>query len=227
MKKYETHAGDSFHTVAELAKEEAKRSKDLVFFDFNEIKCIVGPMTDLALLWRDYSYAHLMEWKEIGPHFDATYKAEVQQELDKRTAASEERQRKQQEEFRRKDDKERAEYEAKTVGVEIELSNKELWADVRQKNSDPYGKCCIDYAESWAKLMQVEIKAGKTVAQCAKKTSYELGFYGITGFMYGAAVHTLSACWIHGEELRKWHNKDYGHEGEGVVNPAILTVSTD
>lgn len=26
------------------------------------------------------------------------------------------------------------------------------------------------------------------------------------------------------EELRKWHNKEYNYEGDGVVNPAILTI---
>jgi hypothetical protein len=25
--------------------------------------------------------------------------------------------------------------------------------------------------------------------------------------------------------LRKWHNKEYNYEGEGTVNPAILTIS--
>jgi len=47
---------------------------------------------------------------------------------------------------------------------------------------------------------------------------------GITGFMYGCAVNLLSQCWKHGEELRKWHNKEYGHEGDGVVNPAVFTI---
>jgi hypothetical protein len=60
--------------------------------------------------------------------------------------------------------------------------------------------------------------------EIAEPTSFELGFLGITGFMYGAAVQILSKCWKHGEDLRKWHNNEYGHEGEGVVNPAILTL---
>ena len=47
---------------------------------------------------------------------------------------------------------------------------------------------------------------------------------GITGFMYGCAVNILSQCWEYGEVLRKWHNKEYDYEGDGVVNPAIMTV---
>ena len=52
----------------------------------------------------------------------------------------------------------------------------------------------------------------------------EVNKEGITGFMYGAAVSILSQCWEYGEYLRKWHNKDYGYDGDGVVNPAVITV---
>lgn len=73
--------------------------------------------------------------------------------------------------------------------------------------------------------MQVEMSKGKTLKDVAEKTSFEMGFLGTTGFMYGAAVSVLSQCWKYGEELRKWHNKEYNHEGEGVVNPAILIIN--
>ena len=73
--------------------------------------------------------------------------------------------------------------------------------------------------------MQIEISKGRTVAECAKEASFGLDFLGITGFMYGCVVGILSQCWIHGEELRMWHNNKYGVKGEGVVNPAILTLN--
>ena len=55
---------------------------------------------------------------------------------------------------------------------------------------------------------------------------------GITGLMYGCAAGILSACWIHGEAFRRWHNSDCAsadqakkaNESGGVINPAILTV---
>lgn len=47
---------------------------------------------------------------------------------------------------------------------------------------------------------------------------------GHKGFMYGVAVSILSQCWEYGECLRKWHNKEYGYDGDGVVNPAVITV---
>lgn len=102
----------------------------------------------------------------------------------------------------------------------------EQWAPYAELNStDGYSKGVIDFSWDWARLMEAQIAAGKTIAECAQECSSEAdSLYGITGFMYGCAVSGLSKCWIHGEELRKWHNKDFGYEGEGVVNPAILTT---
>jgi len=94
----------------------------------------------------------------------------------------------------------------------------------KAKNTDGYGSGIYRYAEKWADLMEKEIASGKDVADTAERTSYEADTEGITGFMYGAAVAILSSCWEYGERLKAWHNKKYGYAGQGVVNPAILTV---
>lgn len=65
---------------------------------------------------------------------------------------------------------------------------------------------------------------GEKLIDIADKTSHEADTEGITGFMYGCAVNALSQLWEYGEELRRWHNKEYNYDGDGVVNPAILTV---
>ncbi len=106
-----------------------------------------------------------------------------------------------------------------------ELDYKE-WGD---KNSDPYGHACITYAERWADLLEELIEKSsdnplKVIVENARSTSYKADVEGITGFMYGAAVSVLSQCWKYGEELRKWHNKNYEYDGDGVVNPAVLTI---
>lgn len=96
-------------------------------------------------------------------------------------------------------------------------------------NLDPYGHAVFTFAERWAELMEKDIYVcgGPTAAAIAmfKKRSDQADTEGITGFMYGCAVSILSDCWEYGEILRKWHNKKYGYEGDGVVNPAILTIS--
>lgn len=112
----------------------------------------------------------------------------------------------------------------------IKEGMKETYAKGLANNQDPYGSGVYKYLERWADLMEEAINNsdGKSVEQVlvdkAEDLSHKADTEGITGFMYGCAVNILSQCWIHGEELRKWHNKEYNYEGDGVVNPAILTV---
>ena len=73
-------------------------------------------------------------------------------------------------------------------------------------------------------MMEAEMSLGKNLIDIANNTSIEADTEGITGFMYGCAVAALSEFWEYGEEFRKWHNREYGYNGDGVVNPAILTI---
>lgn len=99
-------------------------------------------------------------------------------------------------------------------------------------NPEPYGLECFNFAERWANIMEEKISMGEKLETFAQKSSHEADTTGITGFMYGMAVSILSQCWIHGEELRKWHNLDtqIGNEGEkansgsGVLNPALINI---
>lgn len=100
------------------------------------------------------------------------------------------------------------------------------WYD---KNSDPYSRECFTYAERWAGMMEEKIKASeddemKVIVDNAAQLSVEADEEGITGFMQGAAVSILSQYWEYGECLKKWHNKEYKYDGDGVVNPAVITV---
>lgn len=110
------------------------------------------------------------------------------------------------------------------------LNGKEQeYKDWRNKNTDPYGHACFTYAERWAKMLENAIENStdepmKVIVGNADRLGHEADIEGITGSMYGAAVSILSQCWKYGEELRKWYNKEYNYEGDGVVNPAILTV---
>ncbi|PZM87610.1 MAG: hypothetical protein DLD55_00510 [candidate division SR1 bacterium] len=95
-----------------------------------------------------------------------------------------------------------------------------------KNNQDPYGQGIFRYAENWAKLMEEAIeKEGKTLEEVAEKLSQDADLEGNAGFMYGAAVNILSQTWKYGNELRKWHNKKYNYQGEGVVNPVVHTIN--
>lgn len=109
------------------------------------------------------------------------------------------------------------------------------WQSWKDNNQDPYGAGVVRFAERWAVLMQEELAAGNALTLVAGPTSRIADTEGITGFMYGCAVQMLVGCWIHGEELRRWHNVDTqidtegerANEAGGVLNPALLNISTD
>lgn len=106
----------------------------------------------------------------------------------------------------------------------MKLKNKKVWKKIVAINNDPYGSCVVRYAERWANAMEKEMESGKSLIDIADATSHKADTEGITGYMYVCAVSILSQVWEHGEELRKWHNKEYGYEGNGIVNPAIITI---
>lgn len=116
------------------------------------------------------------------------------------------------------------------------------WEVFQEKNLDGYGSAVIFYADAWARLMEEQIHRHLgddaplnspfkeysvlgVLAIYADMLSHEADFVGLTGAQYGFAVGVLAQVWLYGAELRKWHNKEYGYEGHGVVNPAMLTVN--
>lgn len=125
----------------------------------------------------------------------------------------------------------------KIASFSFSEGGEEKWNKTVEVNSDGYGKGVVDYAKVWAYLMEKEIEKLNHLTlihevptlvlskEIMDSTSSEADGEGITGFMYGAAVSILADCWKYGEQLRKIHNKNYGVESEGVVNPAVLTVS--
>jgi hypothetical protein len=224
--KLDARAGNNFTDVAQKAKQIANEKAVTVEFDFNGVTCLVNASTNLEWLYRDYSNSWTMEWKTVGADCVEKYSKEVQTEFERKTKIAEEKAKKANAEYRAKEAKEKKEFKVKVQGVELELSDADGWKKAREVNSDGYGGAALDYAEGWAKLMQIEIAKGKTVAECYDYSQKGLGFLGITRFQFGCAVSTLSQTWKHGEELRKVHNKKYGvsEDKEGTVNPAILTI---
>ena len=113
--------------------------------------------------------------------------------------------------------------------------------DPEDADASAYGLACFDRAERWAKLMEAEIEGSKVpFAVIAERTEQQCGRdadaenardAGLTGFMYGMVIHILARCWVHGEDLRLWHNlkmqiRDEGEKANregGVLNPAVLS----
>lgn len=112
------------------------------------------------------------------------------------------------------------------------LVDEKGWQEAVNANTDGYGAAVIHYAARWAHLMEKAIAEGYQLKDVARQLSHEADVEGITGFQYGCAVSILSQVWLHGEELRRWHNidtqiRDEGeraNESGGVLNPAILSI---
>jgi len=107
---------------------------------------------------------------------------------------------------------------------QMKIINKEKYNKGKSINTDDYGSSVYRFLERWADLMEAEINKGKKISDIAEATSNEADTEGITGFMYSFAINVLAHCWKYGEELQKWHNKKHDHEGEGVINSAIITI---
>ena len=95
---------------------------------------------------------------------------------------------------------------------------------IRTNRNDFYSAGVLRYMNRWASMMESEISDGATVAEAAERTNHTADTEGITGFMYGCAVRGLCNYWQHGEELRVWHNQQYGYSGDGLINPAIIHI---
>lgn len=222
----EAYPGDNYSEVAKKAKKLAGED-DTVEFDFNGIINLVTKDTDLDLLYRDYSNSFTMDWETVGPICALEYSEETQNALDKKRKAQERKQKAAYKKIEAKEKKEKETLEVKTVDVTLEIIPEridEYNEYVKINSQDGYSKAVIEYGEAWAKLMQIEIAKGRTIQEMGDETQKGVNYLGITGFQYGCVVRGLSHFWKHGEELRKWHNKDYGHEGEGVVNPAVFSI---
>ena len=90
----------------------------------------------------------------------------------------------------------------------MKIKDQAAWDLGWNNNEDPYGRRCYTYAKDWADLMEARLAEGQSIADVADMTSRLADTDGITGFMFGAAVSVLVACWEHGEELRAWHKKE-------------------
>lgn len=120
----------------------------------------------------------------------------------------------------------------------MKFKDEKVWQEAIANSitDDGYGSSCLLFTALWAGEMERELAAGKNLAdiagECSDAADGSMGKYGVTGFQYGMAVSLLSACWEHGEELRRWHNlktqiQDEGeraNESGGVLNPALITI---
>ena len=200
--KLDTSWGKDFSSTAKEAKIIAIEEDTIVEFEFNGCICLVDENTNLKNLLRDYHNHWMMGWETIGVNCVDEYSDEIQDELERKQKIAEEKQRLASIEYQRKDKEKKDIFIEKTKDIKMEFSDEDNWNIGRSKNKDGYGNAIFQYAESWAKLMQLEILNGKTVLEIQDVTSDEADFLGISGFQHGAALSVLRQCWKYGKELK-------------------------
>lgn len=115
-------------------------------------------------------------------------------------------------------------------GLEEAYKKSIMMEDDTPPDTRRYVQCIIDYANAWADEMEKALEKGEPISGSWERIGHEVDRrpeFGVSGYMYGMAVQILATYWIHGDILRVLHNAQYGHHGEGVVNPAILTIGGD
>ena len=224
---------DSISAMVELAKEK----ECLVRHDsLNGVDLTVNAETNVDWAFRDQQRAQSNYIdNQIGPYFKEHL---TEEELASDAVKMEEARKRSEEQQKVWAEKQRIKSEKLQKRLdsapEFEFSDKEEYEKgVAAQEGDGYGLACFTYANKWGRLMQLEMENGKNLADIAQTTSHEANDEGITGAMYGMAVIILTKCWVHGEELRRWHNIDtqIGDEGYkanengGVLSSALLTIN--
>lgn len=207
-------AGTDISVACSSAVEIAREVNRDVEFNFNNQKMVATPTSnpeDLVAFWKKESDRKRAEWVASPEYAEKQEKYRLKQEAE-----------------------DKALKEALNDAPESMTLNDtpEVWEEFQKNNSDGYGAGIMGYAERWACIMEARMKQGDELVNIADECSRIADNDGITGFMYGCAVSTLAQCWIHGEALRKWHNKDtqLGDEGDkanengGTLNPALLNL---
>jgi len=114
------------------------------------------------------------------------------------------------------------------------LANPKDWQTWQDNNKDGYGGACVAVAYHAMKMLddsEYEISDPHKLI-CDADDKANTG--GITGYMAGAAASMISKCHERGDEFRRIWNGDVqiGDEGDkanesgGVLNPALLNITT-
>ena len=113
------------------------------------------------------------------------------------------------------------------------IKDTKAWNKWVENNKDPYGGACVKVAKKVMEILDEE-EGDFCPHELICRADDESDAGGITGFMAGCVANMVSGCHSRGEEFRKKWNiftqvgdeGEKANEGNGVLNPALLNVST-
>lgn len=181
------YGGMHILTACERAVEKALAENCHVEFEFNGQKITASPDSNPELMVQAFT-------------------AECERSHKAYLASPEYKAMKEEEARKTSERKARAEAILARAPAAMTLADAEGWEKAKAANSDAYGEAVMIYGERWARMMEARMADGERIADIAVECSQLADEEGITGFMYGAAIATLSQVWKHGEELKAWHS---------------------
>ena len=107
----------------------------------------------------------------------------------------------------------------------MQFEDEPEWHFLQLINQGCYGKAILALSEQWARLMQLEMTQELSLSSVAQPTLNELDTaYGLGIRAFYDMVDMLARTWQYGEQLRQWHNQQYGfaEDYEGVVDPTTI-----
>ncbi|MCG8894768.1 hypothetical protein G1K97_13490 [Tenacibaculum finnmarkense] len=192
--KIEAGLGYNIKDVVEKAKFKAIEENVIIEFDFNGILCKVSEKTNIDYLLRDYSNAHLMEWKTINglKEYSEKLKTDIKTKQEERAEKS----RLETIAYRKKEAEEKETFQKLIKGIEFKVKNQKEYNDWKDKNKDGYSACIFEYAENWGKMLQTKLP-NDNISLLMEDFDLQPNYLGITGFQHGAATQILKKCWAY------------------------------
>lgn len=175
-----------------------------VSFEFEGVTVTVKSDSDFDLIYRYW----LLAWGgyitdiEVGPYPHPTFSREDQENCAHAEANY-------QSKLKKIRDEELAELAAQRAAVEDKLANapalevrgEGLWQMVQDSILDPAVEEILDFAERWARLMQLDIEEGNELEEVFETCANDANFDNLNSIEQSVAAMMLSSVWIHGEQL--------------------------
>jgi len=204
----------------------------VVTFEHNDVLVKVSKDTDTRALLRDWergTNGYLGESPVVGPN----PKPELSDEEKASDAAIKlQKDAEREREAIRWQQEARAHFERVTARMadapEMEFAGEEgraFWQSLVDANKGDLGMGVLNYAERWARMMQMEMAAGKSLAGIYRETSLEADLEGVSGFSSGFGERALIQSWKYGSELAQVRKAAKEAWGRGMPFPGTKQIA--
>lgn len=99
------------------------------------------------------------------------------------------------------------------------------WENERMLTRDPQWERVRQYSERWARLMQLEMLQGRSIAQVAQRCAKEADIEAISSLELKSAANILWMYWRHGEELCRWYDSEHRRSARAAIGADVVCAN--